>query len=379
MKLKRNPYALITRAETDDGQHCYEISAPLPLTPLNRRQVRKGLSAYDAITRFKKSVSSGRNELLKSDVSSLLELGILVREDQISKAPQFYPMLQLPFKEDARSELVSVVARGRIEIGHQSRESLELPICEIIPNAERAFWHFEDGRPALPFFVPPLLQAEVDLLIASRGAPISVSPECADALVANHLARYVINQNTVAVKLSAEASSWYLKGRFMPDALVHAASEYYFECVRGGFFPYGDRTTTRYTMHDDLVGRFLQEYIHCDIALHAPFPITPTYTYFCGYRDGASMDLHHDLDQRDITVSLLLRCEDEIGNVSQGWSLTAESFGSIIEIEQTVGDSIAFTGRTMLHGRPKLPINQEADVLLMHFAKTAPFDEVGPV
>jgi hypothetical protein len=113
----------------------------------------------------------------------------------------------------------------------------------------------------------------------------------------------------------------------------------------------------------------LAEWLHSQVAtLLAPvlgICSKPSYSFVSAYAGGATLPLHSDRPQCEITVSLCVFATAG----GQRWPLHLQSLteDTLVEMRLGVGQAAIFKGREIPHSRPALPANAQSISLLFHF------------
>ena len=366
-RLALNPNAWLKPAgeaggKVDDG---YVVVVPdATRRVLSRREIREAAPEFDAVRRLYENLAQARKTIAAGDLPQLAELGLVVDPATITPRPRFH--LALSAEGDVSQRTVRVTAAGEFRFDDTNEEK---QIAHgALARGER-FWHSPvKGRRGLPWWPEPRIASVVRELAASGGALVA-EPD-ARALSAAGIIEPLDDDAHGTAENWTTASlleHHYAYGaRLFPAAVIPALAEFYRNMCLGGFCFYGD-SARRYFSHNDRIGLLFQDYALDAVQRIVPRPIKPSYTYFSGYRNESVLVNHHDREQCEYTLNLILdyRPED-VGAAS--WPLMFEAAdGKVGVVSLEAGESALFQGRLLEHSRPTLRPEHECDILLMHY------------
>jgi hypothetical protein len=156
-----------------------------------------------------------------------------------------------------------------------------------------------------------------------------------------------------------------LSGLFHPLQIA-AFAAYYCEVVKNMQLTGDPQCRLRFGLHNESLARFVHLVLTKVIEIFTGKAVTPSYSYFAGYRSGAALERHTDREQCEITLGLLLRYEPSQSGRSL-WPLYLDTPKGECAIYQNVGDAIVFRGRVLPHWRNALPFGHSSDSLLLHY------------
>ncbi|MEU7872415.1 hypothetical protein [Dactylosporangium sp. NPDC049140] len=153
----------------------------------------------------------------------------------------------------------------------------------------------------------------------------------------------------------------------IPPLHLGRLREHYRRLARTGRLRLGDgQSADRYVAHNEPIAAFLHRRLEGFMSTVAGRPVTASYSYLAGYRDGAVLPPHRDREQCEHTLSVLVDYAPEPA-VEAPWPLELHLPQRRFMLYQALGDGVLFRGRTIPHARRPLPAGHSSTSILFHY------------
>jgi hypothetical protein len=163
---------------------------------------------------------------------------------------------------------------------------------------------------------------------------------------------------------------WTVLDQPIPTPQLNALRGYCRALVGSDRVRVGDEVCPERTVaHNEVVARFWHHQLTGLIARVAGEPLKPSYVYFASYAGGASLPVHVDREQCEVTVSLLVDFEPAPRGTSP-WPLIVETPGGDVAIHQAIGDAAVLRGRRLPHRRDPLDAGRRSTSIFFHYVPT---------
>jgi hypothetical protein len=355
--LVLNPHLLIQPIAVNGRVAAYSLVAPVK----GRGRLQNTIKVSDAdehvIHVLKGLVSASTDvEVSASAFRLLADIGVLLREDEISRCVKFschfggdneLAPTSLALNVDfACFPFADFVERKR-ELARVLEPCAQiLLVADPVSGARYPYW-IDDREYAL-------------LKRLQFGAVFPTDLDSADVRHLIH-ANILVNRRAVATarrRLSAAVAQFARYGyaelpQLLPSLQFAALRSYYQNLLDEGHVPNrDDQVQFRFALHNEPLMQYYHRQLCSLFSRIAGKPIKPSYGYLASYRRGAMLKKHRDREQCEFTASLLL---DYVAMPTDdlGWPLYLELPGikKQITIEQTPGDCVLFSGCTQPHYR----------------------------
>jgi hypothetical protein len=316
-----NPNARVKRIERDGRTERLELRAPIRGEALLTSELSDTSQevAFRCLLRSLAGDADATLELNPTEQAALRTVGVLLREEQISRPVRF----EVPGTPESFLREGALVAADR-----------EAPLV----GAETTVWRQASPQSALhPWRVD-----------ATAQQPEERKPE----LEALMRAADEIRRDGYAVVDAC-----------FPTVQLAALQGYYAALAAEGWMSLDQRK--RFWSYNEPVARNLQRrvlpWLHPILGA-----VRPSYTYAMRYLAGAQLEEHTDRAQCEYTVALLLDFEGDMASPSP-WPLLLRSGSARATVHQRVGEVIVFRGRQLAHSRPTLEGLGHSTSVLLHY------------
>jgi hypothetical protein len=167
-------------------------------------------------------------------------------------------------------------------------------------------------------------------------------------------------------------ASYLPRGFVVMDNLVHpfilaALRRYFRHQTRCGRFRLGDhQSNRRYIAYDEPVATFFHRQLTHAVSDVADAILDPSYNYTALYQGGASLPIHTDRAACEFTLSVAIDATPE-PEAQVPWPLYLQAPEGTITVWQYLGDGLLFRGRQIPHWRERLPDEETASSILLHY------------
>jgi len=359
-RLCVNPHAYVRPMDASPDSS-FTIVVPRAGDSLKRYVIDVDSPDYPAVSRFFQSLQNGTPRIPTQDLPRLGGLGLVVDREHLVQRPKFNnPLVPHPDEDGLAGESVCVELDGTL--GEADACFVSTALLTTIER-EGCVWHTPSGcSVSIPWWPTLSLMPYVKALQSKLQVemPYGVARTFLDAGIAIGGGGGELKDANAAFNQARYASV-----KVFPISLVTAADAYFRSLRALGFMHYDDERH-RYYVHEDPVGTLLHNYAWPAVQKIVGAPIKPSYNYFSGYVDEATLHKHIDREPCEYTFNAMLGYRPSESDAIN-WPFVLSRDGDTAELREHVGDSVLFCGRVIEHSRPSLPIGHECDVLLLHF------------
>lgn len=322
----------------------------------------------------------------------LYQMGVLVREDEISLPVRFHCFLseetlewipqrcrqELSFDSDPSRLIVNPTFAFQTTDLSPEAYAHRIQIYDQFLTGYPLVWIENPGTHLLTaYWVRPEDSKFLSLMKPGDRPPLSLDPKLQKVL---EMARILVPEDYPGrcrrewEKLIGDLRAQF-KSRFfatlsdiLPPFQLGALRRYFRQIVAEGYLQKGYVIipSRQLRHHEDMLCFFHHQlsYLFSRIAGR---PLRASHDYFYLYENSSALHKHVDIDQEEFAVSLLLDYEPEPSGISP-WPLFLESPAEgEIEISQEIGNAVFYNGSDLPHYRHILPAGHRSASVVFHY------------
>jgi hypothetical protein len=378
-ELQFNPTASVILERNQGAPESFKIQAPIRQERLRISHISHVAEPelFEALLMQQIAQAKGSPYTFTEPLHSrLIEVGLLVRKEQIAQP--------VHFECDLNAELLEfIVRRPGISLPEMTAAGLiinptlrflgtsesladdsSLRLCYRQIQPER-FWYELRGEHYAPgvYSFNESQHENLNSLILGKKTPRDFDVDWLRLLVSSEIlvAPEYIEKTTNGARQTIILAQRHLEThRYVKlKSILHpfqlgAIRRYYRAMVTEGYFTFGDEEwPLRFFAGNDRIGRFHQEQMTLLMCKIIGEPVRPTFTFFASYRPGAILPPHRDREECEFSISLLLDFVPEPDDLCP-WPIFVESpprSGRSIPVHLGIGDLLLYRGRELRHYR----------------------------